>query len=140
LSEITKALSIRPPWWWAILYAGKDIENRDWPTSYRGPVWIHASKWWSKKGIGENLEDAAEMAERSGVVLPPIDLDWMQRQGGHIVGSILIVDCVERSSSPWFVGRFGLVLRNPVPLADPVPYKGSLGLFSIPSGLIGDAA
>ena len=27
-----KALSIRQPWAWAILHAGKDIENRDWRT------------------------------------------------------------------------------------------------------------
>mgnify|MGYP006363525131 CR=1 FL=1 len=33
-----KALSIRAPWWWAILYAGKDIENREWATRFRGPV------------------------------------------------------------------------------------------------------
>jgi hypothetical protein len=38
------ALSIRQPWAWLILHAGKDIENRDWPTKYRGPFLIHASK------------------------------------------------------------------------------------------------
>lgn len=27
------ALSIRQPWAWAILHAGKDIENRDWHTA-----------------------------------------------------------------------------------------------------------
>ena len=37
-----KALSIRQPWAHRILREGKDIENRDWPTRYRGPVLIHA--------------------------------------------------------------------------------------------------
>lgn len=31
------AISIRQPWAWLILNAGKDIENRDWPTNFRGP-------------------------------------------------------------------------------------------------------
>src|SRR3990167_9411398 len=42
--EPMKALSIRQPWAWLILHAGKDIENRGWPTSFRGRFLIHASK------------------------------------------------------------------------------------------------
>ena len=39
-----KALSVRQPWAWAIIYAGKDVENRTWPTRYRGFVIVHASQ------------------------------------------------------------------------------------------------
>lgn len=39
-----KALSVRPPWAWAIAHAGKRIENRSRRTTYRGPIAIHASK------------------------------------------------------------------------------------------------
>ena len=39
-----KALSIRQPWAHLILHGGKDIENRDWRTSVRGRVLVHASK------------------------------------------------------------------------------------------------
>ena len=38
------ALSVRQPWAWAIIHAGKDIENRSWATKFRGRVLIHASK------------------------------------------------------------------------------------------------
>ena len=38
-----RALTVRQPWAWAIIYGGKDLENRRWRTSYRGPL-IHASK------------------------------------------------------------------------------------------------
>src|ERR1051326_1498970 len=44
--EMVKALSVRQPWAWLIIYGGKDIENRDWPTSHRGPTLIHAGKQW----------------------------------------------------------------------------------------------
>jgi hypothetical protein len=34
---MTLALSIRQPWASLILFAGKDIENRNWSTATRGP-------------------------------------------------------------------------------------------------------
>jgi len=33
-----RALMVRQPWAWAIIYSGKDVENRRWRTSYRGPL------------------------------------------------------------------------------------------------------
>ncbi len=47
---------------------------------------------------------------------------------GGIVGTAEIVDCVEASNSPWFVGPFGLVLENVQPMPF-IPVKGALGLF-----------
>lgn len=43
------ALSVRQPWAWAIIYAGKDIENRSWQAvnhglKIRGEICIHAAK------------------------------------------------------------------------------------------------
>ena len=38
-----KALSIKQPWVHAILYEGKDIENRSWQRSYRGWIALHVS-------------------------------------------------------------------------------------------------
>ena len=62
-----KALSIRAPWWFCILHNGKDIENRDWSTRYRGPVLIHASKWWSLRAVAEDAEDASKLvAKKTG--------------------------------------------------------------------------
>lgn len=47
-----KALSVRQPWGWSILHAGKGIENRGRTdgvepkniTRYRGELWLHTSK------------------------------------------------------------------------------------------------
>ncbi len=38
-----KALTVRQPWAWALMEGGKDIENRKWATTYRGPLAIHAA-------------------------------------------------------------------------------------------------
>lgn len=101
------ALSIRQPWAHRILFEGKDIENRSWATRFRGPVLIHAGK-------------AVDADDRESVT-PDM------RRGG-IVGLVEIVDCVADSDSEWFFGRYGFVLRNPVPLQF-VPCKGRLGFF-----------
>ena len=47
------ALSIRQPWAWLILRAGKDVENRDWSTKVRGRVLIHASVGEGRLGFFE---------------------------------------------------------------------------------------
>ncbi len=51
---IFPAISIRQPWAWAILHAGKDVENRTWdlPRRYLGKkVLIHTGKQVDQEGI-----------------------------------------------------------------------------------------
>jgi len=64
----------------------------------------------------------------------------MHASRGCIIGSVEIVDCVKSYPSAFFVGEYGFVLRNAVPLEVPIPIKGALGFFDVPIGLIGDAA
>lgn len=51
-----RCLSVRAPWWWFILYAGKDIENRPWNCHKRGPIGTHP---WSKSRVAALLNGAA---------------------------------------------------------------------------------
>ena len=117
-----KALSIRQPWAWAILHAGKDIENRTWATSFRGPICIHASQ--GVGGWGE-WDEALWFIEAKMGHVPP--LRSMITKGG-IIGTAEIVNCVAASNSPWFFGPYGFVLRN-VQAVDFIPVKGALGFF-----------
>jgi len=112
------ALSIRQPWADAIIYLGKDIENRDWPTRFRGPVCIHAAKAWGPQERG----DVAFVERMSGKAL-----EATPRLGG-IIGVAEVIDCVEASPSPWFFGRYGFVLRNARDV-DFIPLRGALGFF-----------
>lgn len=126
-----KAISIRQPWAWCIISAGKDIENRDWPTRYRGPVLIHASKGMTKDEYESCLGLCHAISRThpfpSGLALP----DFEDLERGGIVGQAEIVGCIEDSDSPWFSGRYGFVLRNVKPLPFR-PFKGALGLFDVP--------
>jgi len=119
-----KAISIRQPWAWAILYAGKDVENRSWPSKIRGRVAIHAAKT-------PNHNDLARLRRR-GIPVP----DMADLPRGALVGSVEIVDCVSESPSPWFTGPFGFLLRDPRPLAESIPWTGSRHFWDLPDDVI----
>ena len=115
-----KALSIRQPWAWLIVYCGKDIENRTWRTNVRGTILVHASKGMTRREYDE-VRLYSFMPQ-----LPPFEA--LQR--GGIIGTVDIVDCVTDHDSPWFFGPVGFVLRNPRAL-DFRPCVGQLGFFEV---------
>jgi hypothetical protein len=120
-----KALSIRQPWAWLIVNGYKDIENRTWPTRFRGRVLIHASK--AKKR--DEYEKARAFAESIDPTLIVPDFDALAR--GGIVGVARITDCVKRSGSPWHdrgAWRFKLEGARPLRFT---PRKGALGFFDM---------
>lgn len=117
------ALSIRQPWPWAILHAGKDIENRSWPTKYRGRILIHAGVAFD--GSKQDVKDLLSRWSRTAGIETPAIEDLPR---GGIVGAADIVDCVAHSDSTWFVGRYGFVLRN-VRALPFHPCKGQLSFF-----------
>lgn len=125
-----KALSIRQPWAWLILHGGKDIENRDWATRFRGRILIHASKGMTQS----DYVAAANFAKLAGLDMEIPAFGDMER--GGIVGSVEIVDCVAESDSPWFMGKHGFVLRDPAPRPF-FHWKGRLGFFDVPEEIAG---
>lgn len=119
------ALSVRQPWAWAILFAGKDIENR---TKHAitlgrmgpGRIALHAAKTMLKADYAA----AAAFMARIGVTCPPPE----ELVRGAIVGAITVTGTVKSDSSRWFMGPWGLLLRDPTPI-DPIPAQGQLGYF-----------
>lgn len=112
-----KALSIRQPWADAIIYCGKDIENRTWNTKLRGRILVHAAKTVDQ----EAPEWVWSMVREFSPDIPLL---------GGIIGSVEVVDVVEKSDSKWFMGPKGFVLKNPKPL----PFrqiKGKLNFFNV---------
>ena len=120
-------LSVRQPWAWLIIHAGKDIENRTWPTRFRGRVMIHASKGMTRM----EYEDAMNwVVLNSRLPLGFHEPKFKELQRGGIIGETEIEDCVTESKSPWFMGAYGFVLRNSKPLPFE-PCKGALGFFKV---------
>lgn len=111
-----KALSIKQPYPHHIFHDGKDVENRDWWTSYRGWFIIHAGV--SKSEIAASQSD-----------LPR----------GGVVGVAWIDDCVTQMDSQWFFGRYGFVLRDALALPL-IPARGQLGFFMLPDQVLQQVA
>ena len=142
-----KALSIRQPWAWLILHAGKDIENRDWNDQYPalhearrlvddaikndgGQFLIHASKGMTRDEYEDCLSVAHDVCRvrpaPAGLTMPALH----ELPRGGIVGSAQLYDVVTEHDSPWFFGRIGLVLRD-VKEREFFPCKGALGFFEV---------
>lgn len=136
-----RVLTVRQPWAWAIIHGGKTIENRvrNIAGSYRGPVAIHAGK-------SDDLAAFGQVAQILGIRFA----DYVPARGA-IIGVVDLVDVhgvVETAgrfhcttvSAPTQPNQSGacsvwadpdathLVLSKPRPLADPIPFRGALGL------------
>ena len=125
-----KALSIRQPWAWLILWAGKDIENRSRRFHFRGRFLIHASAGMTRN---EYLAVLLFLQQRGLPV--PDGLVFENLNRGGFVGSVELVDCLDTSESAWYMGQKALVLKDPEPLPF-IPYSGKLGLFDVPLSVV----
>lgn len=121
---IMKAISVWQPWAWFIARRFKPVENRGWPTHYRGPILIHASKRY------DTAMDIDWAQELIGGELPPRSFfDALQ---GGICAIATLSDCVTSHPSPWHAaGKYGFVLDDTQPTRF-TPYRGLQGLFNIP--------
>lgn len=133
-----KGLSVKPPWSWAIAWAGKDVENRGWPTNHRGFVAIHASL--------RPEPDVIFPVQRAirAYLTAQRDQDRRIDVRGAVVAVAEIAGCHAGLSmrwpceggelcSPWAVpGQYHWRLARVRPLAEPVPCKGALGLWTLP--------
>ncbi|MEK6418463.1 MAG: ASCH domain-containing protein [Burkholderia gladioli] len=123
-----KAISIRQPWAWLIAAGLKDIENRTWRTSYRGPILIHAAKGMTR----DEYEDVDFWLSDEGFAITLPARETLHR--GGIIGVAELVNCFEWGvgASPWHMpGQYGFKLENFRALPSFVPYKGRLGIFEV---------
>jgi hypothetical protein len=100
-----KALSIRQPWAWAIVHAGKRIENRQRKDGampdicrHRGPLLLHASKGMARLECLEAFQDRQDM----GVEMDGIWPGAKALQRGGIVGRCRAVAHLDCTGRFWF--------------------------------------
>lgn len=133
-----KVLTLTQPWATFVAAGAKSIETRDWRTSYRGRIAIHAAKsvppWvvdWSRD------PEIAGLLEREGVQSPlalprgcVVAVAWLAavepteiaRAGRHVTER-------EKLLGDFGPGRFAWRLRDVIRLPQPVPACGALGLW-----------
>jgi hypothetical protein len=101
-----RALTIRQPFAELIVAGVKDVENRTWRTSHRGPLAIHA---------------AATTRELDALGLDPGDYTL-----GAVIGVVDVLDVAPDDHDGW---RW--LLSNPRRLPAPVPARGGRALFHV---------
>lgn len=120
-------ITICQPYSHLIALGLKPIENRNWPTRYRGPIGIHAGK--SRAWLDEwSLDDYPDM---------PF---------GKLEAVADLVDCVpliamprlypELASNEHANGPYCWILRDVHRLLRPVACRGSQGLWRLPDSIL----
>lgn len=158
-----KAITVKQPWAWAIArrattYAGKDIENRTWPTPYWGLLAIHAGLGWDRDGADSELiwkawaeyvrttpdrrtasatlrRDGPEFT--AGAIVAVVDLQGVHHSAACVRTGRLghIHPDGPYSCSIWAIGGSGGMyhweLSNVQALPEPVACTGRLGLWHL---------
>lgn len=135
-----RAITVRQPWAWAIMHGGKDVENRtrNIAGSYRGPLVIHAAKTGASFDSTHPTLWPFDARHVFGVALGVVDL--VEVHNGDCIAIETYREGFEQRiemCSPWAEGnRHHLILANPRPFPEPIPYKGALGLWNFPDELL----
>lgn len=145
-----KAITVRQPWAGLILHGGKNVENRsrNIAGSYRGPLVVHSSLTLATLTAADGdpwtrLYDAVGLStsdDACGVALGVVDLvdvHWSGMEGGMSCPQ----GCNEYNlCSAWAEAYTQhLILANPHAFAEPIPYRGRLGLWEFPDDLLRQA-
>lgn len=141
-----RAITICQPYAELILRGDKKVENRKWPTTYRGPLLIHAGK--SQEWL--ELDDSGTFDESYNIPLASM-------QFGAILGVVQIQGCIHgpamcrpcRDFDPWVLeawpwlanhehaeGPYCWILEDAYRFSTPIAFRGHLGLFDVPAGLV----
>jgi hypothetical protein len=134
--EEEKCLSLLQPWASLVIMGFKKIETRSWSTAYRGSLLIHASL--GRKGKVLATEPPFSKYIRHFDSLP----------FGAIIGRVQLIDILpvedlfysdaalatltleEKAFGDYTKGRYAWLLEEPEAFEDPIPIKGTLGLWS----------
>jgi hypothetical protein len=114
-----RMLSVQQPWAHLLVKGVKDVENRPWSTSYRGPLLIHA---------GQLLNSDVRECVRDQIELGNLDLRERLYFGG-VIGRVDLAGVGKGLESKWaHRGLFHLVVNRGRKLPF-VRRKGMLGLL-----------
>ena len=134
-APVLRALTVRQPWAWALIYGGKTTENRSSLWRHRGPLLVHAGMALSHAGMADPAVRAAFADWRAahGGAEPVLDR-------GVFLGLVTLTDAHWETGgccAPWGMrGQVHLSVADPVALPEPIPATGRLGLWDPPSAVV----
>lgn len=144
-----KALSLSQPWCWAVLHAGKHVENRSWQPPIAmidQQIAIHAAKSWDDKAVYMSAATLTPLTPVGYLLGHGIDTFPSRRASydeSALVGLATIdrivttADTLAEDQKRWFFGPFGWVLKNVLALPRPIACAGKQGLWNVPEDVLG---
>jgi hypothetical protein len=139
-----KAITLIQPWASLIALGEKQFETRSWPTSYRGPIAIHA---------GRRTKQAEEFIRNMIDACP--SLFYHQRlyrvddfPFGSIIAIGILKGCYRTSLNlpnvtiqeldlgDWSTGRWAWRIEDVRALETPVHVRGAQGIWEVPNDLL----
>lgn len=137
-----KVLTVKQPWAFLLIAGLKDVENRNWPTNYRGELFIHASveksfDWdaliWlmEQKRMGEFWTVIRHFGLILKGELEKCKITKHHEEFGAILGSVNLTGCISNSTSPWAMpdSKFHWLVSDAKPIT-PIPARGSLSIWN----------
>ena len=115
-----QCISIRQPWALLVCAGIKRIENRTWQTSHRGVLAIHTGAY--RKGVPAQIDPALQKLFTFGAIIGTVDV-------------YDVVPIAEANGEDWAEGPYCFRLRDAKLFANPIPYKGRLGLSKLPDNI-----
>lgn len=138
----TRALTLSPPWPWAITDLDKRVENRSRANSKEGPggLWIHAGKEEDKAGtallyeiLSKEEADKLDKAIESGKIARGAVVAYCHMDPCRPVQQI-------RPADRWTAGPHCYPLSSVEKLAEPVPVAGKQGFFVLSDEIVAKCA
>lgn len=151
-------LTLTEPWASLVVDGQKTFETRYWPTSYRGRLFIQAAKGFPAEARATCYNEPFKSAltrrqdlddyRRSMLFYDPVEFLW--KGCGKIIGVVELVDtartekvreALEAVGNPrsleelrfgdYSTGRWAFRFNRPRRFREPVPVRGSLGIWGI---------
>jgi hypothetical protein len=139
-----KSITVYQPYASLVALGHKPHETRSWPTSYRGPLLVHAGKQWNPTLERAWVEADAALVARGLAPLQAGDMPF-----GAVVAIATLADCyptrgalglrardeLDERFGDWSAGRWAWLLEHVCPLSEPIPWRGAQGLWGVPAEL-----
>lgn len=140
IARPTRALTLTQPWATLVAIGAKPFETRSWSPHHLGPIAIHAARGvpdWVADVVATEPAFRHHLGERSlgslplGAVIAVADLMWAEPTDSLCLPELLdrLGGPHERELGDYGPGRWAWYLADVRALPEPVPARGSLGLW-----------
>jgi len=128
-----KGLSLHQPWIWAVLHAGKHVENRPWAPPIgmiEQRIALHSTKGFDDDGLQYlwKLGIRTQDEYPRGAILGVATIDRV----------VTVNTTLAEDQKQWFFGEYGWLLKDVRALQRPIPCRGLQRLWTVPDAIVQD--